>query len=158
MNPGQSRRLLGGFVVIFAAALAGCDDEAPIAPQPPEPFAVAVAVTPSSGPVSTVFRPRATVTGIEPESLATLRYQWDYDGNGTWDTEWRPEPDAEVMYRTVGPEPLRVGVRDGRHRVATGDAMLVVTGGTTDGSRDFILVSQGAFTRGSDPNEGFFGD
>ena len=37
-------------------------------------------VTPAAGPVSTVFSPVATVQGVEPESLATVRYHWDFDG------------------------------------------------------------------------------
>lgn len=151
---GRARQL----VFFFAAAAAGCRDAGPTTPVQPAPLAVSLAVTPPSGPVSTIFHPLATVTGIEPESLTTVRYQWDFDGNGVWDTDWQSEPDAEVFYHAIGPELLRVGVRDGRNRTATGDAVLVVTGGTEDGSRDFVLVPGGPFTRGSDPNEGNFGN
>ena len=158
--PGPMRAVtppLTVFLLAVAALLPGCGEDEPMGPEPIA-IGVRVEVTPASGPVSTVFMATATVTGVEPESLATVRYRWDFDANGFWDTDPDPSPDAQVMYRTVGPESLRVHVRDGRGREATAATAVLVTGGTADGSLEFVLVTGGAFTRGSDPDEGFFGN
>lgn len=42
-----------------------------------------------------------------------LLYRWDFDGNGTWDTEFLPEPTATWVYETAQSESPRVEAFDG---------------------------------------------
>jgi formylglycine-generating enzyme required for sulfatase activity len=144
------------FVVLLGAY--GCHENSPVQPQGQDSLGVTLQVTPPTGLVSAIFTAHAAVSGIAPESLATVRFVWDFDGNGTWDTEPRADSTTDVQFRTVGPQTVRVGAHDGRGREATAMANIVVTAATADGSLDFVTIPGGPFTRGSDPGEGYFGN
>ena len=46
------------------------------------------------------------------DALSSLRFRWDFDNNGTWDTPFQPAPVAAHRYATTGPKAVRLQVRD----------------------------------------------
>jgi formylglycine-generating enzyme required for sulfatase activity len=155
---GSGALAASGLVLGMLLAGAGCNDDTPMQPPAADSLAVTLRITPPTGLASTIFTAHATVSVVSAESLAVVRYRWDFDGNGSWDTDLRADSTTDVMFRAVGVRTVRVGAQDRRGREATAIANIVVTSETLDGSVDFITIPAGPFTRGSDPDEGFFGN
>jgi hypothetical protein len=68
---------------------------------------------------------------IKPSDRRQLEYQWDFDGDGTWDTEWQPSPTATHKYAEKRKYVVRLKVREkvkprGRWRVEEGTRKLEV--------------------------------
>jgi NADH-quinone oxidoreductase subunit L len=68
---------------------------------------------------------------IKPTPRRRLEYQWDFDGDGTWDTGWQQSPNASFKYDKERKYVVRLKMRErvkprGRWRVNEGTQKLVV--------------------------------
>jgi hypothetical protein len=54
----------------------------------------------------------ASASADPNDGLAGLRFRWDVEGDGTWDTEFTPDPVLGVRYDLAGSRAVRLQVRD----------------------------------------------
>lgn len=85
----------------FAAPVAWVD-------LPPVPI---FRVTPSSGDTDTVFVANASES-LDLEHDWDLSYRWDWQGDGTWDTDWSSAEAANHRFPQAGDYTIRLEVRD----------------------------------------------
>ncbi|MGQ9555832.1 MAG: right-handed parallel beta-helix repeat-containing protein, partial [Anaerolineae bacterium] len=85
------------------------------------PFAIGVCntapiasftVTPSSGTPSTVFQFDASGCSDNEEAAATLQVRWDWENDGTYDTDWSTTKTASHSYGAIALYTVRLQVRD----------------------------------------------
>jgi DNA-binding beta-propeller fold protein YncE len=70
-------------------------------------------MTPATGGTTdTDFVFDASSSTDAEDALSSLRFRWDFDNNGTWDTPFQTVPIATHRYSTTGPKAVRVQVRD----------------------------------------------
>ncbi len=74
------------------------------------PYA-ALTITPRLGNLTTVFTANASASRNETGGTGGLSFRWDWDGNGTWDTDWSSDPVATHVYLDGGWYLVRVEVR-----------------------------------------------
>ncbi len=110
-------------------------DDASTAPDPsdiepePEPEnqapSAALVITPTSGELPLEIQLDAS-SSSDPEG-APLKYRWDYEGDGSWDTDFGDEPIVTHTLWTAGDFGPRVEVQDveGLTAVATGETVTV---------------------------------
>ena len=64
----------------------------------------------TEGGIETVFEFDASTTwDLEDD---TFEYRWDFDGDGTWDTDWSSDPTASYQFDAAGEHNVTVEVRD----------------------------------------------
>jgi hypothetical protein len=86
-------RMLGVMVVgIMLVLVAGCGDDGG---SPAITITVALTVSPSAGTVITDFEFDGSGSSA---SRGALAYRWDWESDGTWDTDWSAEPTAVHRY------------------------------------------------------------
>jgi len=137
-------------VVALAAGLVvgltlGCSDDKTENPNL-EPTA-SFTVNPASGPLETVFEFDALGSSDPEDSTADLEVRWDWDNDGSWNSDWSPTKTATHHYSTTGPKIVRLQVRDTAG--ATDDTTRTVTvTGSQPVPGTMILVPSGNFTQG----------
>ena len=67
--------------------------------SPPRP---AFSVTPESANLKTVFLFDASSSREDEDSLDQLRFMWDFEGNGSWDTPLQGKPTITHIYADTG--------------------------------------------------------
>ncbi len=111
------KTLLTSFVFLFL--LVACD---PI-PKPPQADLI---ITPSSGTIKTIFDLDASLT-VDPDGLQQLlESRWDFDGDGTYDTEFAKGLITAVRYKSTGQYHPVVEVRDAQGLTSTATATIDV--------------------------------
>jgi len=83
-------------------------------PSPPSnlPPHAGLRVTPESGTTSTLFRFDASSSWDGEDPSSALEVRWDWEGDGTWDTEWSVGKIATHQFPDPGTYGVRVEVRD----------------------------------------------
>jgi hypothetical protein len=80
-----------------------------------------------------------------------VRWEWDLDGNGSFETDTGATPTVSRSYETAGTRTVRLRVTDAAGHTATLSGPLVIRRGTAAGGRPGVLINGGArFT--NDPN------
>lgn len=84
-------------------------------------------ITPGSGHIRTEFVLDASATTDDEDSLNTLQFRWDFEGDGFFDTPWASE--STITHRYLGPDRYgaRVAVRDPKGLEAEAIQVLFVT-------------------------------
>jgi len=90
------------------------------------PHAVLIA-TPDNSHIRTEFILDASTTTDDEDSLSTLLFRWDFEGDGLFDTQWESEPIRKHIYQ--GPDHYRavVAVIDPSGLSAQADQLIIVT-------------------------------
>ena len=109
----------GGDVFLLAHPAPGGTWEAPPEPRleviPPAPTSLDEILLDASGTT-------------DPESpLEDLRFRWDIDGDGTWDTDWTGEPTYAAGRVEPGPVTFRVAVQDPCGAISIAEQAVEVT-------------------------------
>ena len=81
-------------------------------------------VTPVSGDTSTTFEFNASGSWDHETPGVELMFRWDWDGDGTWDTDWSNESTVTHQFAASGNNTVRLEVRDGNN--TTGEYSLQV--------------------------------
>ncbi len=69
-------------------------------------------VTPASGDTRTPFTVDASTSSDAEDPVTALEVQWDWEGDGVWDTTWTGQKTAEHQYASPGTYTIRMKVRD----------------------------------------------
>jgi formylglycine-generating enzyme required for sulfatase activity len=109
-------------------ALSCGGDDGPNAPDNSAPSA-SFTVTPASGGTETAFQFDASSSSDAQDSLSFLQVRWDWENDGTWDTQWSNTKTADHIYGATGTKTVKLEVRD--------------TGGLTDDTTRAVTVSTG---------------
>lgn len=75
------------------------------------PFAV-FTVDPEEGIVGTEFLFDASGSYNTNEDCSSLSYKWDFEGDGTWDTEYTTDPTEKHVYQKKGEYEPKLEIRD----------------------------------------------
>ena len=68
-------------------------------------------ITPSVGFVNSIFTFNA-LTSTDDDLLSNLQMRWDFDGDGTWDTEWDTNKTASHQYGSGDTYSVKLEVKD----------------------------------------------
>lgn len=79
-----------------------------------------------SGTVDTVFQFDASESFDAEDPLSALQVRWDWENDGTWDTDWSDEKIASHQYATLGTKTVKLVVKD--------------TGALTDDATGTVMV------------------
>jgi len=77
--------------------------------SPPKPCLI---ITPDSSNLLTEFRFDGSRTSDDEDSLETLQFRWDFNGDDEWDTDFQSEPFIFHTYNTIGYYKTRMEVKD----------------------------------------------
>jgi uncharacterized protein (TIGR02145 family) len=69
-------------------------------------------VSPDVGTIQTLFQFNASGCHDEEDDEEDLEVRWDFDGNGTWDTDWSTDKMASYQYATSAIYSAMLEVRD----------------------------------------------
>lgn len=72
----------------------------------------AFSYSPSEGDTSTVFTFDASPSHDDEDFSEALQVRWDWDGDGSWDTDWSGNMTAEHSFTDPGSHIVRLEVRD----------------------------------------------
>lgn len=97
-------------------------------------------VSPSSGTTSTNFAFDASGSTDNEDPTSDLQVRWDFDGNGSWDTNWDDGKTQSHQYGSDGTYTAKLEVKD--------------TEGLTDEYTQSITVSNGGTGTFTDPRDG----
>jgi len=88
--------------------------------QPPSILSVSATPYSGSAPLTVSF----TVSASDPDG-SIIRYEWDFDGNGTYEAETITNP-ITYVYNNPGTYYVKVRVTDDNNSVSTGDTVINV--------------------------------
>ena len=111
----------------FIFTIAGCDNgDGPESPQNTPPTAC-FTVAPDSATTDTDFQFDASCCMDQEDPISTLQVRWDWDGDGTWDTDYSATKAATHRFGTPGTKTVRLEAIDGRNAAATVAKPVTVT-------------------------------
>ena len=95
---------------------------------PSERPTVVLDASQTEGGIETVFEFDASTTwDLEDD---TFEYRWDFDGDGTWDTDWSSDPTASYQFDAAGEHNVTVEVRDPGGATSTDTVTVTIESGT----------------------------
>lgn len=106
--------------------------------DPPRP---SFTVAPPAGIVGTAFQFDAGATTDDHDALASLRFRWDWQSDGVWDTDWTASRTASHSYAQAGAYTVTMAARDGAGLFTTTARTVNVGGGA--GSASHVKVFRG---------------
>lgn len=86
-------------------------------------------ISPPAGIVGTVFTFDASPTTDDHDSLGTLQFRWDWESDGTWDTEWDTSDKKNHTYTESNAYAVTLEVRDSQDARGLGTHTVNVGGG-----------------------------
>jgi formylglycine-generating enzyme required for sulfatase activity len=110
-------------------------------------------VSPSSGPVGTLFTFDATGVTDPQENADQLKVRWDFDGSGTWETNFSTTKITTHQFNTEGTYNVTMQVMNTKGLTdQTFKSVVVGSGGNV--SLTFVTVEGGSFNMGcTSPNQ-----
>ncbi len=110
-------------------------------------------VSPSSGPVGTVFTFDASGVSDPQESADQLKVRWDFDGSGTWETDFSTTKITTHQFNTEGTYNVTMQVMNTKGLTdQTFKSVVVGSGGNV--MMTFVTVDGGSFNMGcTSPNQ-----
>jgi len=82
--------------------------------------------SPEIGDVNTTFVVNASLSWDIEDAFPALEVRWDWEGDGTWDTDWSPMKEAQYRYPYPQRVWIRLEVRDSQGATAVGGGSLGV--------------------------------
>jgi formylglycine-generating enzyme required for sulfatase activity len=133
---------------VVVAVGSGCGkDEGTEKPQNTAPTAC-FSVSPAEGTTGTAFQVDASCSSDGQDSVSTLQVRWDWENDGTWDTEYSATKTASHQYGTAGAKAIVLELKDTSGLTDTDTASVTVID-----PGNFVLIQPGAFVMGSPPDE-----
>ncbi len=117
--------------ILIITSFYSCDKDTKEEDPPANTAPTAVfTVQPTSGGTSTIFQFDASGSHDTEDQIAALQFRWDWNGDGTWDTQYSNDPQAQNTYPVEGNYSVKLEVKD--------------TGGLTGLATETITVSGAA--------------
>lgn len=85
-----------------------------------------IAVNPETGTINTIFGFDATASTDPETPEENLVVRWDWEGDGTWDTDYSNNKTADHQYTVAGSYNAKVEVKDESGSTATADKQITV--------------------------------
>ena len=93
-------------VVALVFIFSGCKPDKNLPPEPD------FSIRPYKGNVETIFTFDASNTTDDHDSLADLRFRWDWQSDGIWDTDWDTDPVRAHRFTKSGTYQVDLQVAD----------------------------------------------
>jgi uncharacterized protein (TIGR02145 family) len=108
----MKNRIIGVFVMVAVLCyFFSCGDDNPTPPSNEAPNA-SFTVTPTSGTTDTVFAVDASGSTDNEDASSDLHVRWDWENDGTYDTNWSTIKTASHHYPTIGDKTIKLEVKD----------------------------------------------
>ena len=107
-------------ILVLAFFFSGCEKDNT------EPTA-SFTINPAIGNLSTVFSFDASACTDEQDDISKLEVRWDWNSDGTWDTEYSTEKTATHQYSELGNYSVILEVKDNGDLTATSSKDVVVS-------------------------------
>ncbi|MFO7616254.1 MAG: FISUMP domain-containing protein [Bacteroidales bacterium] len=75
-------------------------------------------INPPIGNIFTEFTFDGSDTFDDEDSLSTLKYRWDFDGDGIWDTDYNSNPVEKHQFNKIGKYSVLFSAIDPTHRIS----------------------------------------
>lgn len=96
-------------------------------------------VSPLAGDVQTVFTFDASATTDDSDPATEIDVRWDFNGDGTWDTDWSRNKRVTHSYGTREAYTVFLEARDRLHSTAIAHTIVNVSGGFASGKHIIIF-------------------
>lgn len=96
-----------GLIVILMVAFSSCEKKHQNVPPNP-----GYKLRPPGGNTETIFNFDASESSDAEDSLSDLKFRWDWESDGRWDTEWTSEPVREHRFLQSGVYQIDLEVMD----------------------------------------------
>ncbi len=120
--------------LISLVIVTGCsDDSSSTDPENINSKPVAIfEVNPGFGSVETIFEFDASSSSDAEDENDSLKFRWDFDGDGSFDTPWENNSFASYQYEVAGSYEVKLEVKDTEGAIGSTTSSLVVSqvGGT----------------------------
>ena len=110
------------------------------------PFAT-FTISPTSGPVGTVFTFDASDVSDPQENSSSLQIRWDFENDANWDTPYTTSKTISHQYATAATYTIKMEVKDSDGNLSTTTRSLFV-GESTNTALEFVDVAGGTFQMG----------
>jgi len=104
-------------------------------------------VQPTVGSLETIFSFDATSSYDAETPAADLEVRWDWEDDGTFDTDWTTTKTAQHQYDIAGTKIIRLEVRDEHALIDDATRVVIVIGG---GTGELIEIPGGVFVMGQE--------
>lgn len=104
-------------------------------------------VTPASGDTLTSFQFDASRSLDAEDPVLALEVRWDWENDGTWDTQWSTTKTQSRRYGTTGTKTIKLEVKDSGSLIGDTTQTVTVTGSELNPG-EMALVPAGMFTMG----------
>jgi uncharacterized protein (TIGR02145 family) len=108
----KSKTLVVIFTAIFILLISYCSDPSSDTESENTPPTASFIFAPTLGDTTTVFTFDATNSSDKEDSASTLEVRWDWDNNGTWDTEYSTSKIAYHQFNISGVKTVTLEVKD----------------------------------------------
>ena len=103
-----------------------------------DPPAAKFTVSPPAGVVGTLFTFNAATSTDDHDNLAALQFRWDWETDGTWDTNWKTSSSATHSYTEAGAYSVTLEVKDSKGLIGSIVRNVNVGGGA--GTADHVKL------------------
>jgi len=111
-----------------------------------QPPVAAFTIDPATGTVATVFEVDASGSTDTETPASLLEIRWDWENDGSYDTDWSTDRITTHQYDTAGDYTIRLQVRDADDQ--TGEITGEVTVSEHVEPLDFVQIPAGSFVMG----------
>ena len=133
-----------------------CGDDG-TSPEPNTAPTASFTVAPTSGTTATNFQFDASSSSDDQDSVSALQVRWNWEDDGTWDTQWSTTKTAIHQYNTTGGKTIRLEARDTEGLIGEATQFILVSEqGIESGS--LVLVPAGNFTMGDGSDSSVCGE
>jgi formylglycine-generating enzyme required for sulfatase activity len=103
--------------------------------------------SPAQGTTESIFQLDASGSSDAEDPVSDLQVRWDWESDGTWDTQWSTTKTSSCQYAAAGTKTIKLEVKDTDG--ATDDTTQTVTvTGEPPIPGETVLVPAGTFTQG----------
>jgi PKD repeat protein len=125
-------------LALSLCSITGCGNKKTTAPVGDSP-AASFTVDPTSGTTSTVFEFDASGSTDAEDPVSALQVRWDWENDGTWDTDYSTTKTANHVYATAGTKTVKLEVRDTSGLTDMETHTVTVTGPNTAPAASFTV-------------------
>ncbi|MFH1279354.1 MAG: SUMF1/EgtB/PvdO family nonheme iron enzyme [Candidatus Eisenbacteria bacterium] len=108
----QTSYTLGLLVAVGVLLSLSCGDESPDGPADDQPPRACFSVAPLSGSTTTDFQLDASCSSDNQDPVTAIQVRWDWENDGTWDTQWSSTKTATHRYGTTGTKTIHLVTKD----------------------------------------------
>lgn len=131
-------------ILIFGLIFLDCGKE-----QNTKPTASFI-ITPTNVNTNTIFQVNASVCSDKEDKISDLQIRWDWENDGTWDTNYLKTKTATHSYNTIRTFTMKLEVKDTGGLTGSVTKQVSVSGVRVISPNEMVLIPAGDFSMGSD--------